>query len=196
MDVILASGSASRRALLTNAGVQVLFEKPNVDEDAAKGAMRAEGLSIHDQAMALAELKAVKVSSRRHGLVIGADQMLALGERAFDKPANMHEARDHLQALSGKTHTLETAIVVCEDGQPVWRHRGRPKLTVRSLTTAFIDEYLDREGDVLLSTVGAYRLEGAGAQLFREIDGDYFTILGLPLLPLLDYLRVRRVIAE
>ena len=108
----------------------------------------------------------------------------------------MAEARSHLERLSGKTHTLETAIIVAENGEPVWRHLARPKLTVRPLSDAFIDAYLDRCGEALLSTVGAYQLESMGAQIFTRIEGDYFTILGLPLLPLLDYLRVRGVLPQ
>lgn len=189
--ITLASGSASRRALLAGAGIDADSVKPNVDEDAAKAAMRAEGMSVRDQVMQLAELKAIKVSARTPGLVIGGDQMLSLENEAFDKPADLDAARDHLRKLSGKTHTLETAIVVCENGTPVWRHLARPKLTVRELSDVFVDSYVERAGEALLSTVGAYQLEGLGAQLFTKIEGDYFSILGLPLLPLLDYLRTR-----
>ncbi|MEL6782367.1 MAG: Maf family protein [Pseudomonadota bacterium] len=191
---MLASGSASRRAVLSAAGVEAIGIKPNVDEAPVRDAMRAEGAPVRDQAMALAELKAIKVSRQNPGLVIGGDQMLALGDRAFDKPADMAGARSHLEALSGQTHVLETALVICEDGQPVWRHLARPKLTMRTLSPAFIDTYLDTVGEALLETVGAYQLEGRGAQLFTRIDGDFFSILGLPLLPLLDYLRVRGVL--
>lgn len=194
MRVILASGSASRRALLANAGVEAEAVRPNVDEDSAKASMRAEGLPVRDQAMALAELKARRVSSREDGLVIGGDQMLALGETAFDKPADLSAARGHLRALSGKTHTLETALVVYENGESVWRHLARPRLTMRPLSEAFIEAYVTACGDALLQTVGGYQLEGRGSQLFTQIEGDYFSILGLPLLPLLDYLRLRGVI--
>ena len=190
-DIILASGSMSRRGLLAAAGVVADSVKPLVDEDAAKAAMRQDGISVRDQAMALAELKAGKVSATRPGLVIGGDQMLSLDNHPFDKPKSLDEARTHLQSLSGRTHILETAIVVCENGAPVWRHLARPRLTMRPLSDAFIDSYIDRVGEPLLSTVGAYQLEGLGAQLFTEIEGDYFSILGLPLLPLLDYFRVR-----
>lgn len=193
--IVLASGSASRRALLTAAGVEAEAVKPLVDEDAAKAAMRGEGISVRDQAMHLAELKTIKVSSSREGLVIGGDQMLALGDRAFDKPANMAAAADHLRALSGQAHTLETALVIAENGQPVWRHLARPRLTMRPLSEPFIEHYLEAAGEDLLSTVGAYQLEGLGAQLFTSIEGDYFSILGLPLLPLLDYLRTRGALA-
>ena len=194
MDVILASGSASRRALLAGAGIEAVSIKPNVDEDAAKAAMRAEALSVRDQAMQLAEMKAVKVSRTTPGLVIGGDQMLNLDGEAFDKPADLEAARTHLRKLSGQAHRLETAIVVAENGEPVWRYLARPKLTVRILNDVFIQHYVNACGTALLSTVGAYQLEGRGAQLFTQIEGDYFSILGLPLLPLLDYLRVRGVL--
>lgn len=193
-SIILASGSASRRSLLANAGIEATSIKPNVDEDAAKVAFRAEGMRVSDQAMRLAELKAVKVSRNHSGLVIGGDQMLNVDGQPLDKPADMAEARHHLRRLSGKTHRLETAIVIAENGEPVWRHLTSPKLSVRMLDEAFIDHYLKAAGPVILNTVGAYQLEGIGAQLFNRIEGDYFSILGLPLLPLLDYLRVRGVI--
>lgn len=194
-NVILASGSASRRALLSAAGVEAEAIRPLVDEDAAKAGLRAEGVSVRDQAMHLAELKAIKVSATRPGLVIGGDQMLALGDRAFDKPTDMAGAADHLRALSGQAHRLETALVIAEGGRPVWRHLARPKLTMRTLSEDFIQTYVETGGEELLSTVGAYQLEGRGAQLFTSIEGDYFSILGLPLLPLLDYLRTRGVLS-
>lgn len=194
LAVTLASGSASRRALLAAAGVAADAVSPNVDEEAYRTAMRADGLPVRDQAMQLAEMKALRVSQSRTGLVIGGDQMLALGDEAFDKPRDLAEAKRHLERLSGKSHTLETAIVVCEDGRPVWRHLARPKLTMRTLSPEFIEDYTARCGSALLTTVGAYQLEGLGAQLFTRIEGDYFSILGLPLLPLLDYLRTRKVL--
>jgi septum formation protein len=193
-DVILASGSVSRRALLAGAGVEAATTKPNIDEDAAKAAMRVDGVSVRDQAMQLAEMKAIKVSRTTPGLVIGGDQMLNLDGEAFDKPADLDAAKAHLRKLSGKAHRLETAIVVAENGEPVWRYLSRPKLTVRVLSNEFIETYVEACGDALLSTVGAYQLEGQGSQIFTQIEGDYFSILGLPLLPLLDYLRVRGVL--
>ncbi|RCL86918.1 Maf family protein [Hyphomonas sp.] len=192
--IILASGSLSRRAVLTAAGIEADTIKPNVDEDAAKASFRASDMKVRDQAMQLAELKSVKISMREPGLVIGCDQMLSLDGEAFDKPVDLADARNHLVKLSGKAHTLETAIVISEEGKPVWRYLARPKLTVRPLSDAFIDTYVEAVGEPLLSTVGAYQLEGLGAQLFTRIDGDYFSILGLPLLPLLDYLRTRGVL--
>ena len=192
--IILASGSQSRRAVLTAAGIEADTIKPNVDEDAAKASFRASDMKVRDQAMQLAELKSGKISMREPGLVIGCDQMLSLDGEAFDKPVDLADARNHLVKLSGKAHTLETAIVISEEGKPVWRYLARPKLTVRPLSDAFIDTYVEAVGEPLLSTVGAYQLEGLGAQLFTRIDGDYFSILGLPLLPLLDYLRTRGVL--
>jgi len=194
MKVTLASGSASRRNLLANAGVDASMVRPGVDEEALKAALRAEGAPVRDQAMALAEMKAVRVSQSTDGLVIGGDQMLALGDEAFEKPKDLAGARDHLRRLSGKAHTLETALVVCEQGAPVWRHLARPRLQMRQLSEAFIESYVGRCGEALLSTVGAYQLESLGSQLFTQIEGDYFSILGLPLLPLLDYLRIRGVL--
>ncbi|MFN3213297.1 MAG: Maf family protein [Henriciella sp.] len=190
-EIVLASGSASRRALLAGAGVEARSFKPNVDEETAKQAMRADGMNVRDQAMQLAEMKAVKVSRSEPGLVIGGDQMLNLDGAAFDKPADLAAAADHLRKLSGKSHTLETAIVIAENGEPIWRHLARPNLTVRTLSDDFIDTYIESCGDALLTTVGAYQLESMGAQIFSKIEGDYFSILGLPLLPLLDYFRVR-----
>lgn len=193
-DIILASGSASRKALLFGAGLEVKALKPFVDEEAAKSVMRGQNLPIRDQAMQLAELKALKVSSVEPGFVIGGDQMLALGEQVFDKPTDMTDARQHLQALSGSSHILETAIVVAEGGRIVWKHLARPKLTMRTLSDTFISDYLEKAGEDILTTVGGYKLESLGSQLFTKIEGDYFSILGLPLLPLLDYLRVRGVL--
>ncbi|NBC19475.1 MAG: septum formation protein Maf [Alphaproteobacteria bacterium] len=193
--LILASGSASRRALLDNAGIEAQAVRPNLDEETARAGMRAEGISVRDQAVHLAELKALKVSSARPGLVVGGDQMLNLDGRALDKPADLAEARTHLETLSGRTHTLETALVICEGGTPVWRHVAQPRLTMRPLSGDFIDSYLERAGKAVLTTVGAYQLESLGSQLFARIEGDYFSILGMPLLALMDYLRTRGVLA-
>jgi septum formation protein len=189
MTLILASGSAARRALLSAAGLAFEAVAPSLDEDAAKAALRAEGATPREVALRLAELKALSVSKQSAGLVIGADQVLALGDRVFDKPASIGQAREHLLALSGQTHELLTAATIARDGEIVWRMLDAPRLTMRTLTDAFIDDYLARVGDAATKSVGAYQLEGLGVQLFERIEGDYFSILGLPLLPLLALLR-------
>lgn len=187
--VILASGSASRARLLRDAGVPIIVERPRVDEEAVKASLRAEGVPPRGQADALAEVKALSVSRIRPGLVIGADQMLALGDRVFDKPASLEEAAAQLRALSGKTHQLINAAVIARDGVPVWREITTPRLRMRPLSDSFIAAYLDRVGDDALTSVGAYKLEGLGGQLFEAVDGDFFSVLGLPLLPVLAFLR-------
>ena len=189
MSLILASGSAARRRMLEAAGLAFEVDVPRVDEEAAKSGFRAEGMSPRDQADALAELKALSVSSRRGGFVIGADQMLALEGEAFDKPNSVSEARAHLLQLRGRAHELITAAVVARDGQVIWRHIDTPRLTMQAFSDAFLDGYVARAGESVLTSVGAYQLEGLGAQLFERVEGDYFSILGLPLLPLLAFLR-------
>lgn len=189
MSLVLASGSAARRRLLEAAGLTFEVDAPRVDEEAAKASLRAEGLRPRDQADALAELKALSVSRSRPGFVIGADQMLALGDQVFDKPKDATEAREHLLRLRGQTHELITAAVVAREGAIIWRHIDTPKLKMRAFSDAFLDDYLARAGDGVLRSVGAYQLEGLGAQLFERVDGDYFSVLGLQLLPLLAFLR-------
>ncbi len=195
--LILASTSPTRAKMLRDAGLTFDTAAPRVDEAEMKNALRAEGASPRDQADALAEMKAVRISARHAGaLVIGADQILDQDGTAFDKPATRDEARAQLIALRGATHHLHSAAVIALDGAPVWRHISRATLTMRPFSDQFIEEYLAEEGDDVLSTVGAYRIEQRGAQLFSRIDGDHFTILGLPLLPLLGFLRVRGVLTE
>jgi len=188
-EVVLASTSSARRALLTAAGVPFTPLAPGVDEDAAKASMAAEGLTPRDMADALAELKAVKISRRRAGLVIGADQTLDLDGQTLDKPADHSRAREQLIALRGRRHNLHSAVVVALDGAPIWREVVSATLVMRPFSDAFLEQYLAAEGDAVLGSVGCYRLEGLGAQLFERIDGDYFAILGLPLTGLLDLLR-------
>lgn len=190
-EIILASGSQIRATLLKNAGLTFRVQTSNVDESAYKASMRQEGVSPKEQAEFLAELKAEKVSLKTDGLVIGADQMMSLEGEGFDKPATRDEAFERLKYFSGKTHYLESAIVVCQKGEAIWRQVNRPKLTMRELSDDFIHGYLDQIGDEAYKSVGAYQLEGLGVQLFSAIEGDYFSILGLPLLPLMNFLRDR-----
>ena len=193
--VILASASRTRQEMLSAAGVELEAIASAVDEDEVKRSLRQEGAPVGDVALALAELKAARVSRRNPGaLVIGADQMLECGGQWFDKPADRDHAIATLTALSGKTHHLVSAAVVAEDGRRVWGQVDRVSLTMRPLSSAFIDAYLDQVGDGALSSVGAYQLEGLGAQLFTQVEGDFFTVLGVPLLPLLGYLRDRGVL--
>ncbi|MAK59695.1 MAG: septum formation protein Maf [Ponticaulis sp.] len=190
-NLILASGSRIRATLLENAGVKFSIKKSNVDEDSLKGSMRAQGMSPKSQAEYLAEMKSEKVSMSTPGLVLGADQMLSLENEGFDKPANKAEAFERLRHFSGKIHYLECAAVISQNGEAIWRYTSRPKLTMRDLSDSFIRHYLDQIGDAAFESVGAYQLEGLGVQLFSKIEGDYFAILGLPLLEILTFLRDR-----
>jgi septum formation protein len=190
VPVVLASQSTIRKHLLTAAGVAFEALSPGVDEDAAKAALLAEDWSPRDIADHLAELKAIRISRKLPGaLVIGADTTLDLDGALFDKAGDMSSARDKLLALRGKAHRLHSAVVVARDGVPIWRDLSSPRLTVRDFSDAWLDDYLAREGDKLLWSVGCYELEGLGVQLFEKIEGDYFAVLGLPLLGLLDLLR-------
>ena len=189
--IILASGSKIRADILRRAGVEFTVKTKPVDEGAIKKAMLSEGAAIRDIADALAEAKSMRVSRSEPGLVIGADQIMEMDGQLFDKPANMDEARARLLSMRGKAHRLIGAVVICENGQPVWRHMSKTVLHVRDFTEDFIDDYLAKEGEDVLSAVGAYKFEGRGAQLFTNVEGDFFSILGLSLLPVLDYLRIR-----
>ncbi|MGE0005540.1 MAG: nucleoside triphosphate pyrophosphatase [Parvibaculaceae bacterium] len=194
MSVILASTSRIRGELLTKAGVVFEVRTPEVDESVLKAA--AEGLEPGALAQSLAAAKAVSVSNRFPGrLVIGADQILNLQGRTFDKPRSREEARGHLLELRGRAHILETAVCCARGESIVWRHLSRATLAMRAFSEAFLDSYLDRMGAEVTTSVGGYKLEGLGAQLFQAVDGDYFTILGLPLLPLLDFLRRQDALA-
>ncbi|MEI2299112.1 Maf-like protein [Ensifer sp. MJa1] len=189
-SLVLASASPFRRALLENAGLVFEAQAARIDERGLEKPLEDAGAAPEDVALALAEAKAFDVA--RHfgdALVIGSDQTMSLGSRVYHKPQNMVEAAEHLLSLSGKTHRLNSAIVLLRGGEIVWRHVSSAHMTVRPLTAAFVDRHLQRVGEKALSSVGAYQLEGEGIQLFEKIEGDYFTILGLPMLPLLAKLR-------
>lgn len=195
-SIVLASASRTRAELLRKAGIECAIEPARIDETAVKQSLQAAGASPDAAAMTLAELKATKLS-RRHGdpLVIGADQLLTCGAAWFDKPPDLTHARAQLIALRGRTHHLYSAVCVARNGAVIWRHSEQPRLRMRAFSDGFLDTYLAEVGEAALQSVGAYQLEGLGAQLFAEVEGDYFAILGLPLLPLLDFLRSRGVVA-
>ncbi|CAN0654674.1 7-methyl-GTP pyrophosphatase [Nitratireductor aquimarinus] len=188
--IILASGSAFRQKMLRDAGVAFRVERCEIDERAVENTLEGSGADPETVAQVLAEAKAVDVSERSPGaLVIGADQTLSLGDEVFHKPADMEGARRHLLKLSGRTHQLNSAVVIARDGEVIWRHVGIARLTMRDLDPAFIGRHLSSVGENALQSVGAYQIEGEGIQLFEKIEGDTFTIVGLPLLPLLAELR-------
>jgi septum formation protein len=195
--IVLASQSASRRAMLTAAQVPFEALSPQVDEEAAKEALRADGLDARALADALAELKALRVSRRVPGaLVLGCDQTLSLEDGSMiDKAVDREDAARILSLLSGRVHHLHSAAVMALNGEAIWRHVERVRMTVRPLSEGFIDAYLDADWEQLRWCVGCYRIEGPGAQLFSRVEGSQFAIQGLPLLPLLDFLRVRGVLA-
>lgn len=187
--LILASASRSRRQMLQNAGLDFSVETSGVDEDEVKLSLAAEKATPRDIAETLAELKAQRVSRRHPGaLVIGADSTLSCNDHLFDKPPTMEAARTQLQALAGQTHELHSSVVVARGGVRLWHCNDHARLTMRPLPESFLDAYLARAGEAVTSSVGAYQLEGVGAHLFTKVEGDYFTILGLPLLPLLGFL--------
>ncbi|RHW17654.1 septum formation protein Maf [Sphingomonas gilva] len=196
MRLILASKSAARRAMLDAAGVPHEAMAAGVDEDSAKASLAA--LPPRDLADALAELKALKLSQRHpQALVLGCDSVVALENGTLlDKPASREEAADHLRRMSGTRHDLYSAAVIAEGGRPVWRHVDCARMHVRTLSEAFIQDYIGGEWPAISGCVGVYRIEGPGVQLFGRIEGSHFTILGMPLLPVLDYLRTRKLVAS
>jgi len=194
--IVLASASASRTALLRNAGLDFAARPAAIDERGIEAPLVAAGASPSDIAMALAEAKALAVAKDApEALVIGADQVLSAAGRCWHKPENLAEARDQLSVLSGQTHTLETAVAVATGGMIAWRHADKAQMTIRQLAAGEVDAYLGEVGERALDSVGAYQIEGPGIRLFDSIEGDYFAILGLPLLPLLGFLRRAKALA-
>ncbi len=190
MDIILASKSPFRAMILKNAGVQFTAQSADIDERAVEAPLYNSGVTPEEVALILAEAKAIDVSERNpSALVIGSDQTLSLSDEVLHKPENMEAARRQLLKLSGQTHHLNSAVVLCRNGIILWKHVSVARMTLRELTPEFIGRHLSRVGSVAMQSVGAYQFEGEGVQLFEKVDGDYFTIIGLPLLPLLAELR-------
>lgn len=196
-SVILASGSAIRASLLRDAGVTFDIEVAKLDETAIIAALKAENAKPHDIVDVLAEYKAQRIAAKHmDSLVIGCDQILVCDKQIYEKVATIEGAREKLLSLRGKAHQLMSAVVIFENGKPVWRHIGRAQLIMRDFSDVFLEGYLEQNKDSILSSVGCYKLEEAGAQLFTRIQGDYFTILGIPLLEVLGFLRTRGVLTD
>jgi len=195
--LILASGSKTRKRMLQNAGVVFDVVPARIDEESLKASLIASGVSPRDIADALADAKARSVSMLNPGkLIIGADQVLVCDSGILSKAAGVEDAKETLQRLSGCMHQLHSAAVIYEDGQPIWRALDVATMHMRPLSDKFIDDYLETLGEDAFWSVGAYQLEGLGAQLFNKIAGDYFTILGLPLISVLDFLRRREILNQ
>jgi septum formation protein len=195
VGLVLASTSSARKAVLAGAGVPFEATRSGVDEDATKARLLATGATPRQVAQALADEKALAVSQGRPELVLGADQTLELAGRLYDKAETLDDARARLRALRGRPHQLHSAVAMASEGAVIWRETMSATLTMRDFSDGFIDDYLAAEGDAALGSVGCYRLEGLGVQLFSKIEGDYFTILGLPLMGLLELLRQRGVVS-
>ena len=190
--IILASGSTIRRQLLEAAGLSVRTQAARIDEDTIRSSLVYEAASPRDIADTLAEMKAVRVADRHpDAVVIGCDQVLEFQNKVWAKPESLQEAQGQLVLLRGNTHRLLSAVVVCHQGQPVWRHVGTARLTMRNFSDGYLAGYLARNWPQVGQSVGGYKLEEEGVRLFSAIEGDHFTILGLPLLPLLSYLTLR-----
>lgn len=197
VPIILASGSSIRAELLRNAQVPFSVQTARVDEDTAKRALLAEGASPRDVADALAEMKARKVSDKHPGaMVLGCDQVLDFDGQLLSKPQTPDDALAQLRAMRGKRHMLLSAAVIYQDGEPIWRHVGQVRLRMRMSSDAYLQGYVDRNWDSIRHAVGAYKLEEEGVRLFATIDGDYFNVLGMPLLELLNFLAVKGVIDQ
>jgi len=189
---VLGSGSAGRRMILENAGLDFEIRVPRVDEEALKERFDREGSApVEELALTLARAKAEAVSRDEERPVLGADQILVCGDRVFSKPADMEEARANLLFLRGRTHRLISALAVAEGGATTWTCVEEARMTMRRFSDTFLDHYLDMAGENVLKSVGCYQIEGPGIQLFEKVDGDWFTIIGLPMLPFLDWLRGR-----
>lgn len=190
--IILASGSDIRNTLLRNAGLDVEVSPARVDEDAVRESMIAEDASPRDIADTLAELKASKQSARNLGaLVVGCDQVLSFERRILSKPETPQQALEQLREMRGKRHELLSAAVICEDGKAIWRHVGVVRMMMRDVSDAYLQSYVTRNWDSIRHAVGAYKLEEEGVRLFSQVHGDYFNVLGLPLIELLSYLALR-----
>ena len=195
--LILASGSAIRTQMLRQAAVDHTVEVPRIDEATIKESLISEAASPRDIADALAEMKARKISEKHPGaLVLGVDQVLEFRGGLLSKPASPADAVEQLRSMRGDRHSLLSAAVICEDGKPIWRHVGQVRLRMRDASDAYIDDYVSRNWDSIKQAVGAYKLEEEGVRLISHIDGDYFNVLGMPLLELLNYLTLRGDIAK
>ena len=194
--IVLASTSSTRQRMLQASGVPFVVEAPRVDEHEFKLGLDAQGASAAEIAEVLAEAKAVGVSRRKPGLmVVGADQVLQCGNRRYDKPADRADALSQLKSLRGSRHELVSCAVVVKDGLRTWHAVDRAQLEIRNVSDDFLESYLDAVGDDALNGPGAYRIEGLGSQLFSRIEGSHFTVMGLPLLQLLEYLRQTGILA-
>ena len=192
LPIVLASGSTIRKTLLENAGLEIEIKPARVDEEMIKQALSADGSTSRDVADALAEAKARKVSLKSPGqLVFGFDQVLDFDQMILSKPKSIAEARDQLKQMKGQTHSLLSAAVIFENGEPLWRHVGIARLTMRDFSDDYLDDYLARNWESIRESVGGYKLEEEGVRLFSRIEGDYFTILGIPMIELLSYLTIR-----
>ena len=197
VPIVLASGSEIRAQLLRNAGVPFSVQTARVDEDTAKRALLAEGASPRDIADTLAEMKARKVSDKfPDAMVLGCDQVLDFDGQVLSKPETPEEAMAQLKAMRGKRHMLLSAAVIYQNGEPLWRHVGQVRLRMRVSSDAYLRDYVARNWDSIRHAVGAYKLEEEGVRLFATIDGDYFNVLGMPLLELLNFLAVNGVIDQ